>query len=339
MAPRNGSLIRVGLLGYGYWGPNLGRVIQASPSCELAVVADLSPVRLSQAGLIHGGIRLTDRCSEVISDRSIDAVAIATPVNSHFDLALAALSAGKHVFLEKPMTHTSAEAVRLIEESERRRLVLMVDHTFLFEPAVRAISQVISAGELGRVTSWTSERTNRGVVRNDVNVVWDLAVHDFSILDYVLAAAPSTISAVGTAAGDGGLEHAANLTLQFQECLTVRIHVDWLAPRKVRRISIRGDAGVLDYDDLNPTPSTSAPLSRLSRCMSRRRATRNQQATRMRQRRKKALSWSSVFGTESKYATTWAFESPAKGPSLSEALERYYWQHAGCGSVADSGAR
>jgi predicted dehydrogenase len=248
---RNGSLIRIGLLGYGYWGPNLARVIRASQSCELAAVADFSPARLAQAGLKYSGIQLTDRCSEVVSNPLIDAVVIATPVDSHFDLALAALSAGKHVFVEKPITQTSAEAVRLTEESERRRLVLMVDHTFLFEPAVRAISQVISAGELGRVTSWTSERTNRGVVRNDVNVVWDLAVHDFSILDYVLAASPITISAAGTASG-GGLEHAANLTLEFPECLTVCIHVDWLAQQKVRRISIQGEAGVLDYDDQEP---------------------------------------------------------------------------------------
>jgi predicted dehydrogenase len=252
MVARNGSLLRIGLLGYGYWGPNLGRVIQASQSCELAAVTDLSSARLAQAGIKHSGVQLTDRWSEVVSDRSIDAVVIATPVDSHFDLALAALSAGKHVFVEKPMTQTSAEAIRLIEESERRRLVLMVDHTFLFEPAVLAISKVISAGELGRVTSWKSERTNCGVVRKDVNVVWDLAVHDFSILDYVLAVAPSTISAVGTASGDGSLEHTASLTLQFQHCLTAHIHVDWLAPQKVRRISIQGEAGVLDYDDLNP---------------------------------------------------------------------------------------
>jgi predicted dehydrogenase len=252
MVARNGSLIRIGLVGYGYWGPNLARNIQSSQSCELAAIADISPARLAQAGLKYDGVQLTERWSDVVADRSIDAVVIATPVDLHFDLALAALSAGKHVFLEKPITQTSAEAIRLIEESERRRLVLMVDHTFLFEPAVQAIAKAIRAGDLGRVTAWTSERTNCGVVRNDVNVVWDLAVHDFSILDYVLRASPSSVSAAGTASGDGGLEHAASLTLQFPECLTVRIHVDWLAPRKVRRMSIQGEAGTLEYDDLDP---------------------------------------------------------------------------------------
>ena len=253
MMASNGSLIRSGLIGYGYWGPNLARVIQASRCCELAAIVDLSPARLAQAGLMHTGILLTVDCSEVVSNPSIDAVVIATPVNSHFDLALAALTAGKHVFLEKPMTLTSAEAIRLIEESERRQLVLMVDHTFLFEPAVLAISKFIGSGELGRLTFWNSERTNRGGIRGDANVLWDLAVHDLSILDYVLAAAPNAISAIGSASSDnGGLAHTASLTLHFQDTLTVRIHASWLGGQKVRRMSIEGEAGALRYNDLDP---------------------------------------------------------------------------------------
>lgn len=252
MAAGNGNSIRIGLLGYGYWGPNLARNIQASASCELAAIGDPSPARLAQATRKHSGVRLTERWSDVVADGSIDAVVIATPVTSHFDLALAALAAGKHVFLEKPMTQTSAEAIRLMEESGRRRLVLMVDHTFLFEPAVQGISRVVCGGELGRLTLWKSERTNRGAMRTDVNVLWDLAVHDLSILDYVLAASPGAISAAGTSSGAGRLEHSACLTLQFPKFLTAHIHVSWLGSRKVRRISIQGEAGVLIYDDLDP---------------------------------------------------------------------------------------
>jgi predicted dehydrogenase len=250
---RTDDRIRVGVLGYGHWGPNLARSIQASEICELAAIADPSPQRLAEAALIHDGARLTEQWSEIVADQSIHAVAIATPVDSHFELGLAALAAGKHVLLEKPITQTSAEAIRLIEESERRRLILMVDHTYLFEPAVRTIARVLCNGELGRLTSWESERTNSGVVRSDANVIWDLAAHDLSILGYVLTSSPSTLAAIGTTSGSGKLEHAAHLTLQFRESLTARIHVNWLASRKVRRISIRGEAGVLFYDDLDPT--------------------------------------------------------------------------------------
>jgi len=269
MVASNGSLIRSGLVGYGYWGPNLARVIQASRSCELAAIVDLSTARLAQAGLKYSGILLTVDWNEVVSDPSIDAVVLATPVNSHFDLALAALTAGKHVFVEKPMTLTSAEAIRLIEESERRRLVLMVDHTFLFEPAVLAISNFIGSGELGRLNLWNCERTNCTGVRGDANVLWDLAVHDLSILDYVLAASPNAISAIGSPSSDnGGLAHTASLTLHFQDSFTVRIHASWLAAHKVRRMSIEGEAGVLRYDDLDPiqkvtlTSSTGPDLPR-----------------------------------------------------------------------------
>lgn len=249
---KENSSIRVGVLGYGYWGPNLARNVQASGSCELAAIADVSTERLAQARLTHGSVRLTNDWNAVVSDLSIDAVVVATPFDSHFELASAALIAGKHVFLEKPMTHTSVEAIRLIEESERRRLVLMVDHTYLFEPAVHTISKVLCSGELGKLTLWQSERTNHGAVRRDANVLWDLAAHDLSILDHVLTSSPNAISAVGTSSGGGQLEHSACLTLHFQDSLIARIHVNWLAQRKVRRISIHGEAGLLTWDDLDP---------------------------------------------------------------------------------------
>jgi predicted dehydrogenase len=261
-------LIRIGLLGYGYWGPKLARNIQASGSCELAAISDCLPERLAEAGRQHGGIRINNRPEDVISDPSIDAVAIGTPPDSHFALAAATLAAGKHVFLEKPMTQTTVEALRLIEESERMRLVLMVDHTYLFEPAVQEVSRIVCSGELGRLTLWESERTNRGALRSDANVLWDLAAHDLAILDYVLRVSPEAVNAVGTAFDDDTLEHAACLRLQFRGSFRVRVHVNWIAPRKVRRISIQGEAGVLVYDDLNPvckvtvTPSADPALVR-----------------------------------------------------------------------------
>jgi predicted dehydrogenase len=255
MVARNGYLIRIGLLGYGYWGPNLARNIQASSSCDLAMIGDLSPERLAQAHRKHPGIRLTECWRDLVSKSAIDAVVIATPAHFHFEPALAALAAGKHVFLEKPITSTSAEAMRLMEEAERRERVLMVDHTFLFDPGVSTIRKVLSSGTLGRLTEWKSERT-LGVVRRDVNVLWDLASHDLSILDHILPASPGAINATGSPS-----EQAACLTLRFPEGLTANIHVNWHGKHKVRRISIQGEAGVLVYDALDPVRTVTVTLA------------------------------------------------------------------------------
>jgi len=207
---------------------------------------------LAQAGLEHPGASLHADAAELISDPSIDAVVIATPVDKHFELALAALEAGKHVFIEKPMTRTSGESERLIEESDRRALVLMVDHTFLFEPAIGAIAQVLQNGELGRVRSWSSDRMNVGVTRGDVNVVWDLASHDLSILDFVLTTPPCAVAAQGIAPYPGALEREAHVALHFPDGLLACIHVDWLSPTKVRQIRITGSRGGLVYDGPEP---------------------------------------------------------------------------------------
>jgi predicted dehydrogenase len=244
-------LIRIGVLGHGYWGPNYSRNIAASPWCELAAICDISPARLTEARLMHPGVPLLD-WDAMLADSRIDAVVIATPVRSHFRLALAALQAGKHVLIEKPMTRSSAEAMILIEESERRHLVLMVDHIFVFSPAVQAIGKLIQEETLGRLWYWESERLNLGLARDDVNVVWDLASHDLSILDHVMADSPTTIIATGLKPHGAGLEHLSHITLGYEGGFMAHIYVSWLSPLKVRRTVIGGSRRMLVYDDLEP---------------------------------------------------------------------------------------
>ncbi len=245
-------MIRIGVLGYGYWGPNYARNIAASPSCELAAICDISPTRLAQARLTHPDVPLFDLSNAILADSRIDAVVIATPVRSHFSLAWSALQAGKHVLIEKPMTRTSAEAIALIEESKRQRRVLMVDHIFVFSPAVQAIAQLVREDTLGQLLYWDSERLSLGLIRHDVNVSWDLASHDLSILDHVLPASPCTVVATGRAPDRGRPEHLAHITLSYPSGLLAHIHVSWLSPIKVRRTLIGGNRRMLVYDDLEP---------------------------------------------------------------------------------------
>jgi len=197
----------------------------------------------------HPGVELTTHCGDVIAAPHIDAVVVATPVQSHFELALAALRAGKHVFVEKPMARTSDQALSLIEESERRRLILMVDHTYVFSSAITRIAEAVRSGELGDLQSWDSTRLNLGLVRSDVNVVWDLAAHDFGILDYVLPDQPSAMAVTGMRPGGSDAEHLAYLTLHFPAGLLAHITVSWISPVKVRRTLIAGSRRTLVYDD------------------------------------------------------------------------------------------
>jgi len=183
-------MIRVGLVGYGYWGPNLGRNFAESEGTQVVVVGDTKESRLLAASRRHPGIRTTTDALDLIRDPNVDAVAIATPVNSHFDLAWNALSEGKHVLVEKPITSTAEEALRLIDLASRKNLVLMVDHTFIYTGAVRRIRDLLRSGEFGELYYYDSVRVNLGLFQNDVNVLWDLAVHDISIMNYVLPQQP-----------------------------------------------------------------------------------------------------------------------------------------------------
>jgi predicted dehydrogenase len=183
----------------------------------------------------------------------VDAVAIATPVSTHFPISLEALHAGKHVWVEKPMTATSEEGRRLVEEADRRRLVLHVDHTFVYTGAVRKISDLINSGALGRIYYYDSVRVNLGLFQRDVNVIWDLAVHDLSIMDHVLPQQPSALSVIAAKHVAGQPEDVAYLTLFFDDSTIAHIHVNWLAPVKVRRTLIGGSAKMIVYDDLEPS--------------------------------------------------------------------------------------
>jgi len=243
-------MIRVGVIGYGYWGPNIVRNFAALPDVRVAWVADLYATRLAEVSSRYPSITVGTDYQDVINDASVDAVVIATPVRTHFELGMAALRAGKHVWMEKPLAATSDEAARLLSEAERRGLALMVDHTFVFTPAVQKMRELTRGGELGDIQYYDSVRINLGLFQHDVNVMWDLAVHDLSIMDCVLDRPPVAVSATGLAHVAGSPENIAYLTMFFEGTLIAHVHVNWLAPVKIRRTLLGGTRRMLVYDDL-----------------------------------------------------------------------------------------
>ncbi|MBN1994175.1 MAG: Gfo/Idh/MocA family oxidoreductase [Anaerolineae bacterium] len=246
-------MINMGIIGYGYWGPNLVRNFVEIPETQVLGVSDLNPKRLHLVQARYPSIQVTTNPVDLFNNPAIEAVAIATPVSSHFELALQALQANKHVLLEKPLTTTSAQALRLIEEAERRNRILMVDHTFVYTGAVRKIRELVENGSVGDLYYYDSVRVNLGLFQHDVNVIWDLAVHDLSIMDYVISARPLAVSATGVSHISGQPENIAYLTLFFDNHLLAHIHVNWLAPVKVRRTLIGGSKKMIVYDDLEPS--------------------------------------------------------------------------------------
>ena len=246
-------MIGIGVIGYGYWGPNLVRNFTDAPGCRVIGVSDLRPERVSQAQARYPSLNAVCDYHELLTDPMIDAVAIATPASTHYALAMDALSAGKHVLLEKPLAPTVDEASRLIDEASRRRLVLMVDHTFIYTGAVRKIHELVAAGRLGQLYYYDSVRVNLGLFQHDLNVLWDLAVHDLSIMDHVLGAAPGAVAATGAAHVPGQPEDVAYLTCFFADNLIAHLHVNWLAPVKIRRTLIGGARQMIVYDDLEPS--------------------------------------------------------------------------------------
>ncbi len=246
-------MIRIGVIGYGYWGPNLVRNFSEAPDTAVAAVSDLRPDRLALAARRSPGVRVTCNAGELLADPAIDAIAISTPVSTHFDLALAALRAGKHVLVEKPLTTTSEQAAQLIDEAERRRLVLMVDHTFVYTGAVRKIRELITNGSTGQIYYYDSVRINLGLFQTDVDVIWDLAVHDLAIMDYLLDARPCAVAATGINHVAGGTENIAYMTAFFETNLIAHINVNWLSPVKVRRMLIGGSKQMIVYDDMEPS--------------------------------------------------------------------------------------
>jgi predicted dehydrogenase len=246
-------MIKIGVIGYGYWGPNLVRNFAELPGATVAAVSDLDGKKLETVQRRYPALKTTTDFQELLRDPEIDAIAVATPVSSHFVLGMAALRAGKHLWLEKPMAETSLQARKLVDEADRRKRVLIVDHTFVYTGAVRRMAKVISAGELGRIYYYDSIRVNLGLFQRDVSVISDLAVHDFSILDFLLREQPTAVSASGINHFPGTPENLAYITLFYDSGVIAHANVSWLAPVKVRQILIGGSKKMITYDDLEPS--------------------------------------------------------------------------------------
>jgi predicted dehydrogenase len=245
-------MINVGVIGYGYWGPNVARNFHSCQGVKLTSVCDISEKRLGVAKAHYPFIADYKNPEDLIKSKDVDAVAVVTPVSSHYDLALKALESGKHVFLEKPFTATRAQAEKLIETAAKKGLKIMVDHTFLFTGAVRKIKQLIDGGELGRLLFYDSVRVNLGLFQHDVNVIWDLAPHDLSIMDYLIKAKPMAVSAHGSVHFQNELEAVAYVAIEFEDNgFIAHFHVNWLSPVKIRRTLISGDKKMLVWDDLS----------------------------------------------------------------------------------------
>jgi predicted dehydrogenase len=251
--PSANSPLRVGVIGYGYWGPNLVRNFAEVPGSQIWAVSDTRPERLAMAHARYPAVTVTTDFHALIGDPAIDAVAIMTPVSTHFELARQALEAGKHVMVAKPIATSAEQATQLIETADRLKLVLMVDHTFLYTGAVRRIKELVESGSLGRLYYYDSVRVNLGLFQHDVNVLWDLAVHDLSIMDFVLGEQPRAVAATGAAHIPGQPVNIAYLSCLFDNNVMAHHHVNWLAPVKVRRTLICGDRQMIVYDDLEPS--------------------------------------------------------------------------------------
>lgn len=246
-------MIGIGIVGYGYWGPNLVRNFNELHDARVVKVCDLRSERLALVRDRYPTVKTTTDYRDLLDDPAVDAIVIATPVSTHADFALQALQLGKHVLVEKPMAASSDDAMRLIDEAERQRCVLMVDHTFVYTGAVRRIQELIASNALGTINYYDSVRVNLGLFQHDVNVVWDLAVHDLAIMDYVLGHRPYAVAATGMSHVPGQPANIAYLTLFFETNLIAHINVNWLAPVKVRRTLIGGSRRMIVYDDVEPS--------------------------------------------------------------------------------------
>lgn len=242
-------MIRFGVIGYGYWGPNVVRNLHGVDGCTVAAVCDKSPEALGRARQTYPGVELTPEPARILHASDIDAVAVVTPVWTHYELAKAALENGKHVFVEKPFTSTAEQGEELIELAARKNLKIMVDHTFLFTGAVRKIRELIDQKVLGDLYYYDSLRVNLGLFQHDINVIWDLAPHDLSIVDYLFQERPEGIVATGERHLNG-LEDVAFITIYFPRNMIAHINVNWLSPVKVRTTLIGGEKRMLVWNDL-----------------------------------------------------------------------------------------
>jgi predicted dehydrogenase len=248
------ATLTFGVVGLGYWGPNLLRVLSERPDVEVKWICDREPQRLARIGRRHPSCARTDDADLLFEDPEVDAVVIATPVFTHFNLAKRALEAGKHTFVEKPLASSSENADLLLQTAEQAGLVLMCGHTFVYSPPVRAVKGLIDAGEIGEVFFVSSNRVNLGLHQPDVSVVWDLGPHDFSILHYWLGEAPRRVRAVGRDSIVPGIPDVAFVNLGYDSGIVANVELSWLAPSKLRRTVVVGSKKMVVYDDGMPEP-------------------------------------------------------------------------------------
>jgi predicted dehydrogenase len=246
-------MIKVGVIGYGYWGPNLARNLADTDGVEVMAIADGRPERRAAAARRHPGTALVGDAADLLARDDLDAVAIATPLHTHFALASAAIERGRHVLVEKPLAASARDAESLGELAEKRGVRLMVDHTFVYTGAVRAIRGLVDSGQLGDLLYLDSVRVNLGLFQQDSNVIWDLATHDLSIMDYLVDARPVAVSADGTALAGFDRENVAYVTVHFDSGFLAHFHVNWLAPLKIRQMLLGGRQRMLVYDDTDPS--------------------------------------------------------------------------------------
>lgn len=246
-------MINIGLIGYGYWGPNLARNFNTNPDLNLAAICDFSEERLETARRMYPQLPVLADEKALFTDDSLDAIAISTPVSTHYKLAKSALSAGKHVWLEKPMTETVAQAEELISLAKDKGLVLLIDHTFVYTGAVRKIKELVDNGDLGDLIYYDSTRINLGLFQQDVDVIWDLAPHDLSIMQFLMPRKKLAVSATGSGGYGDGIVPKALLTIFMEDNIIGHVNVSWVSPVKIRQTLIGGSAKMVLYDDNNPS--------------------------------------------------------------------------------------
>jgi len=246
-------VINIGLIGFGYWGPNLARNFNGNPDLKLAAICDFSADRLETACRLYPQVTLLDKLDDFYKDTNIDIIAIATPVTCHFELAKRALMSGRHVWIEKPMTEKIEQAKELIDLAQKRNKVIFVDHTFVYTGAVRKIKELIEQGELGDMVYYDSTRVNLGLFQQDVNVIWDLAPHDISIMDYLIPFKKYEVSANGCFYYGNGLCPKSLLTIYMENNTVAQINVSWVSPVKIRQTMIGGTMKMVLYDENQPS--------------------------------------------------------------------------------------
>ncbi len=244
-------MLKVGVVGCGYWGPNLVRNFSTLRDSEVVACADLDEKRLAHMKMLYPRVKTTRDYGDLVSSREVDAIVVATPPSTHVEIALKALEAGKHVFVEKPLATSGADCEKLIASAKKNGVILMVGHTFLYTAAVNKIKDLVKSGELGDIFYINTTRVNLGIFQDDINVLWDLAPHDVSILNYILGSAPEAVAAQGHSYIRQKIEDVAFLYLKYPGSIMAHVHVSWLNPNKIRKTTVVGSKKMLVYDDVS----------------------------------------------------------------------------------------